>query len=947
MQDTTYFNLCDNEGSAAAPAANQIQEQAIQRFPLVFFNSEVDRFPKSQEPIWTEFITTFGTHKIRTRKEGSPAWSPVSYKNGTTRGNANVESISMLVADIDDGQAFDEIKPKLDGYSYLAHSSFSHSLEQPKYRVILPLSQPVPVADWPLIWAQFNAFLGGINDPATKDPARIYFLPCHPKDAPGHFVEVGEGALLDIIELPELPVESVTAVTRSSNKNYSKVIIEGIEEVPADPLNPAEGLSRVVERCAFMQWVSAIDNQNNVSYPLWWAMVSNASRFEESEVWIHQASCHHDGYKESATDRLIGSCIEFQRPITCETIQGYGFSGCPTEGCKKRSGDGVTMAPAGLWMNGVSKTVNHVPMPTVLTADGIEQQNGDDGRYVGQFYVSQEGVFKVSFKDGEEKHDKIASYIDIAAQTRDAVGSNWGLLVAVKDPDGNMHEWAMPREMLPNPSTWKSELFKMGADIYQGGKQDYLYEYFLDAKPTARAMCVMQPGWYQGVFVLPNRVIGNATTERVVLQTTDLEATDVYRSNGTLAEWQEHVGASCVGNSRLITVICAALAGPTLHLLGEENGGFHLVGGSSIGKTTAVEVAASVWGNRNKFVRNWRTTGNAAESIATRHNDTLLILDEISQVSPFEAGEIAYMLGNGRGKSRSTVSGTARGIAQWRLMFLSTGEQSLAEHMQSAGKRIMAGQEVRLVNLPADAGTGFGLFENIHGSPSPQQFATQLKATTAEYYGQAGPALIEALADPEQQPELLETIRNDVEVFVNNYVPASSCGQVLRVGKRFALLAAVGEMATCLGILPWSEGEAISAARTCFHAWIDGRGGVANQEADQAIAQVRRFLETHGESRFRDWNDASDNNADGRTINRAGFRRVSDDDHRTEYYILPEVFKTEICAGLNPKEVVKALREGGFLVVGGDGKSTKQERLPGIGPKKVYRLNPDILGDAD
>jgi uncharacterized protein (DUF927 family) len=238
-----------------------------------------------------------------------------------------------------------------------------------------------------------------------------------------------------------------------------------------------------------------------------------------------------------------------------------------------------------------------------------------------------------------------------------------------------------------------------------------------------------------------------------------------------------------------------------------------------------------------------------------------------------------------------------------------------------------------------------GLFENIHNSATPQQFATLLKKTTDEFYGQAGPAFVEALADPEQQAALLEAILKTAQEFSDSSIPAESSSQVQRVGQRFALVAAVGEVATQLGILPWVEGEAIAAARTCFQAWIDERGGIGSQEVDQAISQVKRFLEIHGESRFTSWDDHSDNNADGRTINRAGFRRVTDD-NRTEFYVLPEVFKTEICGGLNPKEVTKAIREAGFLVPGSDGKSTKQERLPGIGSKKVYRIKPDILGDV-
>jgi len=39
-----------------------------------------------------------------------------------------------------------------------------------------------------------------------------------------------------------------------------------------------------------------------------------------------------------------------------------------------------------------------------------------------------------------------------------------------------------------------------------------------------------------------------------------------------------------------------AFAGPLLHMLGHESGGFHLYGDSSGGKTTHLQVAASIYG---------------------------------------------------------------------------------------------------------------------------------------------------------------------------------------------------------------------------------------------------------------------------------------------------------------------------------------------------------------
>lgn len=579
----------------------------------------------------------------------------------------------------------------------------------------------------------------------------------------------------------------------------------------------------------------------------------------------------------------------------------------------------------------------------VETSDG--EQAAEELKVGDNFLVRADGVFQLRYKEGQQYEVKVSSKIEVLAQSLDESG-RWGYLIRLTDPDGVEVEWAMPRDVLSTPANLRAELLSRGADVYPGGEHDLLYDYLLSAKPTHRVRCTAKSGWNKDtagkpVFVLPGRVIGE-TNDRVILQGSSHDAEKTFGNQGSLADWQANVGALCVGNSRLVMAVCAALAGPVLHLMNEENGGFHFVGASSMGKTTAVELAASVWGQRGLFVKTWRTTSNALESIAVRHNDTLLILDEISQVDAREAGDVAYMLGNGKGKARANKSADLRAISSWRLLFLSTGERSLTEHMESGAKRSMVGQEVRLVNITADAGRNMGLFENLHDTETPQGFAARIKGITAEHYGVAGTAFVETLMEQGTGTALVEGISRGITQFVATSVPADASGQVHRVGRRFGILAAVGEAAIEAGILPWTAGEAITGARSCFQSWLDNRGGAGNQEAEQAVTRVRQFLELHGASRFTNWDHHEDDHMSSTTFNRAGFRRLNDK-HEFEYYVLPEAFRTEVCAGLNPKQVTQALLAKGLLDLGTDGKPQKQVRLPGMTSTRAYVIKSAIL----
>ncbi|SOE81040.1 Uncharcterized protein, DUF927 family [Caballeronia arationis] len=567
-------------------------------------------------------------------------------------------------------------------------------------------------------------------------------------------------------------------------------------------------------------------------------------------------------------------------------------------------------------------------------------------RKFDDFTVNDRGVFVERYKDGEPYQVQLSSRIDITALARNHENEEWGVCAEFQDPDGVRHVWCLPRGLLSgDSSTFCRPFLSMGATVSTAKcDKDDLGRYFMTGDPGGRARSVSKPGWCQQQFVFPDGTALGPSEERVVFQTNDPTNGNLYRRRGTLAEWQQHVATLCEGNSRLVLALCTALVGPALTLLGEESGGFHFRGESSSGKTTTLNLAASAWGPPQLNIKLWRATANGLESIASQRNDGLLILDEMSQASSHEVGQVAYLLANGHGKVRADQTGAARPSATWKLVFLSTGEVGLKEYIESGGGQVMAGQQTRLIDVSADACAGLGIFETLHGSASGAEFSQRIKTESANYYGTAARAWVTALADSAEQAAILAQLRSDIDMFASTFVPIGSDGQVVRVGRRFGLVAAVGEAGIRLGILPWSATQATGAAQKCFAGWIENRGGIGNLEADQALEQVRRFVETHGESRFTELGFLEDDvSSDHRmTINRAGFRKLAEDG-LTDYFILPEAYKTQVCAGLDFKQVTQKLIAAGQLMRGSDGKSQINKRLPGMGLTRVYHVRSSIL----
>ncbi|VVE01606.1 DUF927 domain-containing protein [Pandoraea terrigena] len=567
----------------------------------------------------------------------------------------------------------------------------------------------------------------------------------------------------------------------------------------------------------------------------------------------------------------------------------------------------------------------------VLTPSPSTGSHADGCVPIG-FTVSERGVF---YEEDDGTPHWICSPLHVRALVRDRASENWGRLLEWHDADGHPHVWAMPMEMLRSDGAdMRGELARLGLDIAPGGKaRNKLTEYVTTAKPKARGRCVTRTGWHGGAFVFPDRTIGEAK-ERVIFQAEAVMRT--YSQAGTLDDWKQNVARLCSGNSRMLVAVSTAFAGMMLSYSGQESGGLNIVGDSSTGKTTALRAACSVFGGP-EYMQRWRATSNGLEGLAALHNDTLLVLDELAQVDPREAGEIAYMLANGSGKARAGRTGAARARQTWRLLFLSAGEIGLAQHMQAGGKRAKAGQEVRLVEIPADAGAGHGLFETLHGMSGGAQLSSTINDACSRCFGT--PAL-EFLSSMTAEPAVIEQwLKSQTADFLAAHLPADANGQAHRVCQRFALIGLAGEYATSSGITGWADGEALQAAATCFAAWLENRGGAGNHEKTSILSHVKAFFEAHEESRFTDLNDMSDRP----TINRAGFRRNGE--NGVEYLVLPEVFKREICAGFEPKSAAKALVDAGWIRPSPDGKFQRVERLPGKGATRLYVFS-SVVWDA-
>lgn len=178
---------------------------------VAFYEDHKDNQPACVEVGWEDIVEMLSTvdetpcspcpGKNCPAKYGK-AWSPVDIEG--TRASDHVKAVTVAVFDLDHvtEPILEEVLTQLAGYSFVIHSTHSHKPPADGcYRVVMPLSRPVPAAEWR---ATLKALVGLLDipaDPTCKDPSRLYFLPTRPAGSPS-YVLVESGIPLDVDALP-------------------------------------------------------------------------------------------------------------------------------------------------------------------------------------------------------------------------------------------------------------------------------------------------------------------------------------------------------------------------------------------------------------------------------------------------------------------------------------------------------------------------------------------------------------------------------------------------------------------------------------------------------------------------------------------------------------------------------------------------------------------------
>lgn len=204
-----------------------------------------------------------------------------------------------------------------------------------------------------------------------------------------------------------------------------------------------------------------------------------------------------------------------------------------------------------------------------------------------------------------------------------------------------------------------------------------------------------------------------------------------YTRAGTPKGWLE-AWAVCSEWPIAAASVYASCAAPFLAILGAPSFLVDWSARSGSGKTTSLRLASSVWGLPTEagLIHSWSATPTFIERMTAAGCDLPVCLDETSRIplaKRVEFAHLIYMLANGQGKGRASVTGTQERAA-WKTVVLSTGEARLTSYTEDEGTRS------RVISL-----TGYPLGDDGKGAERAELVA----ALTQRHHGHVGKALIE------------------------------------------------------------------------------------------------------------------------------------------------------------------------------------------------------------
>lgn len=516
----------------------------------------------------------------------------------------------------------------------------------------------------------------------------------------------------------------------------------GVPEAAAQPVS----MEVATARCAVLRDVLARGG-NGDPEPFWRLNLLAASFDSEGRAWAHRLSNGDPRYAKDATDVKFDTIIQ-------QRHQAGGKVGWPLcSSFAKHSAQCQTCPYQGRIKSPFNVAADDSDLPK-----GYSRKNGVIWKDVADTGKDDEPIPAIAFPYGLRD-----AYLESSV---DGLTLN-AELVMVHDRPRRI------RVPVAAVNTWRDKIHALfgqyGIAITKTGNhlaQEFFVSFIQHLQAAAAAGTKRDAvGWtksrdgstgfaYGGKCWLPNGGFENTSGIDPVLESR-------YGRRGDMAPWK--AAADFVTGMKRIdlqAILASAFAGPLVRFTGQTG---LLVSAyspkSGVQKSTAMQVAQSVWGHSVTAMNRVDDTAYSVTHKLGTLRHLPLFWDEL-QTDQYEAfSRLVFTLTQGSEKSRLTSDIQQRASGTWATMLMSAGNFSVQDMMGRGAKNTTAGlnRVYEFLVEPAPAGSLTSIAN-----------ASSIVAACQENFGHAGEHYARALARDEKLIEArLRRISNDFESAVN------------------------------------------------------------------------------------------------------------------------------------------------------------------------------------
>lgn len=655
--------------------------------------------------------------------EGFDAYFGVAkYATDTSRRADNVQHLNALFLDIDCNPE----KPETEGYpagqedGLDALRDFVRAYELPDPIVISSgrglhvywlLDEPALPEEWLPVAEGLKAACqkhGLKADPVvTSDLARVLRVPGTQnfKTTPPTDVVFFEGELtahpletfrsaFEVTEAPRPPLSAMAQddpVADAIIGNYQNIFKTIV-------LKTSEG-----NGCA--QLLKIMTEQETMSEPMWRGGLSIAKFCVDGRRAAHKISSNHPEYSEDATERKLD---QIKGPYTCETFDKLNPGVCPN--CKH---------------------YNKIKSPIILGRE-VQEAEGEvvveevphlaplAGRQAytiptypkPYFRGAYGGVFKRT-KDKQGDPTEIPVYHNDLYVVRRLTDPEAGesLVVRLHLPKDGVREFTIPLASMLSRDEFRKYMAMNGVAVI---KMDELMSYMTSWVNKLQAeleadIARRQFGWTDATmsrFVVGAKEIHGNRVEHNPPSSATVRLFPAMQSHGSLDEWKRVADFfNRPGMEMHQYVVALSFGSPLVAFSPDGSALFHMYSrDSGFGKTTAMKVGNSIWGDPGELMLMERDTYNSKMHRAEVFKNIFLTIDELTNMQPKDASDMIYQFTGAKQRNRMNVSSNTERYRgdQWKLNVASTGNTSLLSRIMMY-KAMPKAESVRMIEVHAKA----------------------------------------------------------------------------------------------------------------------------------------------------------------------------------------------------------------------------------------------------